>query len=152
MKYHPLSIENLETNVEMFKAFLSTEGIDALTWADIKKNDGDRLEKLVNSFSHIFFESLIEKGSYFSYLNEYEFQLIHFRKNDFEMIVFKSDSPIKLQTSDELKGEIIYQTKSYLKTREVTISLYYHLGFRHTTKELFHHFCLAYAESKSYTA
>ena len=150
MKYHPLSTKDLETNVEIFKAYLASEGIDAKMWEQIKKENSDKLASLISNFSTLFFESLSENYAYFKVLEGKSFTILHFRNDDYEGLSFIPDENKSLDKNHvEISGEIVYATKEYKKSKSLTISLHYHAGYRPCDKSEFNKLALLYAENRS---
>ncbi len=146
---YALNLTELEYNSELFKAYLSSEGIDADLWKKIKSTDIGRTDEIISAFSKLFVDHL-DTYAYYKKTSNRNVTCIHFRTNDYVQVSLKIDSDMsKIKVLDEEHyGEIILETKPYIKERKTTKYLYYKLGFRKVDSTQFNKLCLAYAANK----
>ena len=67
MKYHRLSQDQLNSVYKQFILFLSSKGIDKECWDFIKKENNDKISLLLDEFSDIMWEEIINKCSFFTF-------------------------------------------------------------------------------------
>ena len=67
MKYHRLSQDQLNSVYKQFILFLSSKGIDKQYWDSIKKENNNKISLLLDQFSDIIWEEIINKCSFFTF-------------------------------------------------------------------------------------
>lgn len=124
--YRDLSIEELKHFEQEFKEFLAVNGIDAELWIQIKKEDSDKVNQLISSFSDVIYNSVLLKMEYIEFATEKDIKYFHYGKEKAELIGLESDSISFLDKDAVLKAiednEVTIKTyrtsKSYTKSRE----------------------------------
>lgn len=70
MKYRRLSPEELSALEKEFIKFLIINGIDASEWDKIKKNDQKKAVEMMDIFSDVVFEGIVNKVEYIEYFDQ----------------------------------------------------------------------------------
>ena len=61
MKYSRLSLQDLQDLETEFVEFLVLNGIPAEDWEELKKQDSDKVEQVIDHFSDVIWESVLRK-------------------------------------------------------------------------------------------
>lgn len=89
MKYRRLTTEEFEQMHEEFSVFLATQGIDKEKWDDLKANQIDKAEEIMDIFSDVVFEKALEKCNYVERISETEIIAVEFGEKSARMILVK---------------------------------------------------------------
>ena len=65
MKYHRLSQDQLNSVYKQFVFYLSSKGIDNKLWGIIKKEESRKMDLLLDEFSEIVWDKIMNKCSFF---------------------------------------------------------------------------------------
>lgn len=87
MKYRLLSKEQFEALNEEFATFLATNGIDKDAWDTIKSNNPDQVDNLLEQFSDLVWEDVLNRTKYLEHYAEQSINLFHCEPNQISRIV-----------------------------------------------------------------
>ena len=130
MRFRRLTLEELKELHQEFIQFLSSNTITGEDWKDIKENNYDKAEKLIEIFSDIVLEKSLRNIHYLEkretnnvllfWCKETEIELIGVNLTDSKDIDLTNDSHIKSLSEGDLKVETnTFKTKkSYSQNRE----------------------------------
>ncbi len=128
MKYRRLTKEEFEALHEDFIYFLSANTITGDDWKKIKAETPEKAEQLLNMFSDIAWEKVLEKSEYVERIGEREWMSAHFGEQSAHMVLLRSttNEPIPNEVkASEIKSalknktlELVQGTKKYSKLRE----------------------------------
>jgi hypothetical protein len=124
--YRELTIEELKHFEQEFKEFLAVNGINSDLWIELKKNDLEKVNQLISSFSDVIYNSVLLKMEYVEFATEKDIKYFYYGKDKAELIGLESDSvsfldkDAVLKAIEENKVSIkAYRTnKEYTQTRE----------------------------------
>jgi len=124
--FRELTIDELKHFEQEFKEFLAVNGIDADLWYKLKKNDSEKVNQLISSFSDVIYNSVLLKMEYIEFATEKDIKYFYYGKEKAELIGLESDSisflnkDAVLKAIEENKISIkAYRTnKEYTQTRE----------------------------------
>lgn len=122
-------MEEFKSLEDEFVSFLVVNGIDADTWAKMKKKQGQKAEKIMNSFSQVVFEKIYRNAAYLYKIEKDAVFCFYFKEKEAQMIGFQFENSNHLDLGsidiyrtfqNELikKASLVSQTKNYLKKRE----------------------------------
>ena len=89
MKYHRLSQDQLNSVYKQFILFLSSKGIDKKYWDSIKKENNNKTFLLLDEFSEIIWEKIMNECSFFNYNSKDQLFLFNSKKKTISVIVIK---------------------------------------------------------------
>lgn len=89
MKYHRLSHEQLISVYKQFIIFLSSQGIDKKYWDIIKQQENEKANLLIDQFSDIVWEKIINECEFFTYSSKDQLFLFNSKKETISVIVLK---------------------------------------------------------------
>ena len=139
MKYHRLSQDQLNSVYKQFILFLSSKGIDKQYWDSIKKENNNKISLLLDQFSDIIWEEIINKCSFFTFNSKDQLFFFNSKKKSISVIVIKClNRNINIQTKkgwnwilNNLKNKdlSIYQSsRNYPEERNIYIYKYLKKG------------------------
>ena len=100
MKYHRLSHEQLISVYKQFIIFLSSQGIDKKYWDIIKQQENEKANLLIDQFSDIVWEKIINECEFFTYSSKDQLFLFNSKKKTISVIVLKCiNKKINIQTN-----------------------------------------------------
>lgn len=104
MKYSRLTKEQLEEMHNEFITFLSTQGIDAKEWEEIKKNKPEVAEEELDVFSDLVWEKVLSNVRYLEHFSPQQIFLFKIEEFQIRLIGVKLDNEaINLSTRDGYK-------------------------------------------------
>lgn len=129
MKYKRLTLEELNTLEKEFIQFLSSAQITANDWEKMKSAEPEKAEELIDVFSDVVYDKVMQKIKYAEYRDEKTLNLYYFAKEKVELVGMKVSANSKLNlNSDDLFKEwktnndagvnIFKSEKKYNKNRE----------------------------------
>lgn len=127
--YRALSLKELELFEQEFKEFLAVNGIDADLWKKIKESDEDKVNKIIDTFSDVIYNSVLHKMEYIQYATLHDIKYFYYGKEKAELIGLQSneitfDDPKKVAKAIE-EGKVSiksYKTaKEYAQKREIEL-------------------------------
>lgn len=130
MKYRRLTKEEFEELHEEFILFLSANTITGDDWKKIAENEPETADKLMDMFSDLAFEKVLEKAEFVERTTEREYMSARFGENRADMIILRSrtgELPVEMSSQEMKKAldskafELIKGSKSYHKLREQEI-------------------------------
>lgn len=92
MKYARLTKEQLEEMHEEFITFLSTQGIDAKEWKEIKKDKPEVAEEEIDIFSDLVWEKVLNKVNYLEHFSKQQMFLFKIEEFQISLIGVKVDN------------------------------------------------------------
>ena len=92
MKYHRLNEEQFHEMHEEFSIFLASNGIDKKKWGDIKQNIPNSVDTLLDNFSDLVWEKIIQQCSYLDFTTNNQLFLFHAGEANVDVIVVKVNS------------------------------------------------------------
>lgn len=92
MKYRRLTIEELKDMENEFVRFLVSNTVTAEDWEKIKKENPERAEKLIEIFSDVVFDKVLEKVKYIEHRNQYDIKTFRCLDDKIELLGLKVSS------------------------------------------------------------
>ena len=104
MKYKRLTTEELQALEKEFVNYLSAAQITAGDWEKMKKNELQKAEELIDVFSDMVYENVMNKIKYLEYRDEKSLNIFHFTDEGVLMVGLrvKENSSINLLENDVL--------------------------------------------------
>jgi len=100
MKYHRLSHDQLISVYKQFIIFLSSQGIDKKYWDIIKQQENEKANLLIDQFSDIVWEKIINECKFFTYSSKDQLFMFNSKKKTISVIVLKCiNKKINIQTN-----------------------------------------------------
>jgi NAD-specific glutamate dehydrogenase len=129
MKYKRLTLEELNTLEKEFIQFLSSAQITASDWEKMKSAEPKKAEELIDVFSDVVYDKVMQKIKYAEYRDEKTLNLYYFGNEKVELVGMKVSANSKLNlNSDDLFKEwktnndagvnIFKSERIYIKQRE----------------------------------
>jgi len=139
MKYHRLSQDQLNSVYKQFIFFLSSKGIDKKLWDIIKKEESRKTGLLLDEFSEMVWDKIMNECSFFNYSDKDQLFLFNSKKKSISVIVVKClNKKINIQNNKDWnwilknikdKDISIYQSsRKYPEQRNVYIYKYLKKG------------------------
>ncbi|MDB2456804.1 DUF6495 family protein [Flavobacteriaceae bacterium] len=91
MEYKRLSTEQFEALHEEFATFLATNSIDKKEWDLLKLNEIEKAEVLLDLFSDMVWNDVLDKELFIEHLNPNHFFLFECLKDEINLILLKSE-------------------------------------------------------------
>ena len=85
MKYHRLSQDQLNSVYKQFIFYLSSKGIDKKLWSIIKKKESRKMDLLLDEFSEMVWDKIMNECSFFNYSDKDQLFLFNSKKNLFRL-------------------------------------------------------------------
>lgn len=102
MKYHRLSQDQLNSVYKQFVFFLSSKGIDKKLWDIIKKEESRKTGLLLDEFSEMVWDKIMNECSFFNYSDKDQLFLFNSKKKSISVIVVKClNNEINIQTNKD---------------------------------------------------
>ena len=147
VKYRQLTQKELKEFEKEFIDFLVVNGITADEWVDLKSNDKEKAELIIDKFSDVIFESILRKVNYLEFISAKSIKCFQCVKD--KMVLVGIDAPKNSNidftksiptTFDDL--EVYTTEKSYLKQRELELFNLIESGAQISRGEWFKKLCL----------
>lgn len=107
IKYIRLSKQDFEEMHQDFAIFLASNSIDKKKWDDLKLNEPNVAEDLLDVFSDFIWENVLTNVNYLQYYSENIINLIHCQKTKMNAFVLKSkNNKISLLTEEGINWAI----------------------------------------------
>jgi hypothetical protein len=147
VKYRKLSKEELNEFEEEFINFLVINGITADEWINIKANQKEKAEGIIDKFSDVIFESILRKTNYLEFIAPKSIKCFQCLKDNIVLIGIDASSESKIdftkQINTDFDGlEVYTSTKKYKKQRELEMFDLINAGAQISDGELFKRLCL----------
>ena len=134
MEYKRLSTEQFEALHEEFATFLATNSIDKKEWDLLKLNEIEKAEVLLDLFSDMVWNDVLDKELFIEHLNPNHFFLFECLKDKINLILLKSEdhtidftSPSGLQwVQDNFQSEslsLFQSSKTYSNRKQEIFDL-----------------------------
>ncbi len=137
VKYRRLSIDELKELESEFVRFLASNSVTADDWVGIKEKTPEKAEQLMDMFSDIVFEKILEKVDYLEHKRKGDLRVYKFLDDHIKMVGMyvegettldftKNESPeVMMQQLRQSGGNVKMFTgeKKYKKTKEMEIFL-----------------------------
>jgi hypothetical protein len=155
MKYRLLSWEELQELETEFIEFLSANGIDGQHWKKIKEKTPEKIDRFVELFSDVIFETSMRKISYLELRSKHHLVCFHCLEKELVAVGMKdplmrpevdftnSDFLAKSSSAAPAGLEIYTSTKPYESQREQELFALMQKGAVITDNKLFNSLCLA---------
>ena len=136
MKYRILNNKELEPLKDEFIKFLSANTVTGKDWVKLKSNKPNEALKLVEIFSDIIWEKVLDKIKYLEHRDDKYLKVFYCGENKFELVAFKvnavnapsllDETTFKLLGSGELKfseldAEFYSSEKNYTLSRNMEV-------------------------------
>ena len=92
MKYRRLTLEELNDMETEFVRFLVSNTVTAEDWEKLKSDDPERAEKLIEIFSDIVFDKVLEKVKYIEHRSPYDIKTFRCLEDKIELLGLKVSS------------------------------------------------------------
>ena len=147
VKYRQLTQKELNEFEKEFIDFLVVNGITADEWVNLKSNDKEKAELIIDKFSDVIFESILRKVNYLEFISAKSIKCFQCLKD--KMVLVGIDAP-KNSNIDFTKSiptnfddlEVYTTEKSYLKQRELELFNLIESGAQISRGEWFKKLCL----------
>ncbi len=151
MKYARLTKEQLEEMHTEFITFLSTQGIDAKEWADLKANKSAIAEQEIDLFSDLVWEKVLNTVQYLEHFSPQQIFLFKIEERQMSLIGIKLENEtINLATREGYKWlqkhlldddvTLYKSTKAIVEDRNTDIFALIKQGSNITKGELYEYF------------
>ncbi len=100
MKYKRLSNEELQELEPEFVNFLATNQVIASEWLDLKDNNPERVEELIEIFSDMVFENVLKKIKYVEHVTRQDWMVFHCKEEGLHMIGIQLSDESGLDLTD----------------------------------------------------
>ncbi len=128
LKYTRLTKEQFDYLSEEFSLFLASKAIDSKQWDNIKSNSPERVDLILDLFSDIVWDDILNKVNYIENISATHLFLFKCNEKSIESIIIKSnDSSINFKSEDDRlwlfnnfnskKIEILRSTKRFRTKR-----------------------------------
>lgn len=131
MKYSRLSKEQFEALHEEFSQFLASQSIDKEAWEVLKKEKSNSVDGLLDIFSDITWDKVLDKATYLENLSPQTLFLFKLMEQEMRVLVIKTKSPLNLITKESLQWlqehftsdevELLTASKGYSANRKMDI-------------------------------
>ena len=101
MKYHRLSKADLEELKDEFVKFLATNGLEAKEWEELKKEDPEKTDALIDQFSDLVIHRALTNIAALKLVTQNEVYVFHFEKEQAEVV------HLKIGTDHDLTDETV---------------------------------------------
>jgi hypothetical protein len=153
-KYRLLTLEELYELEKEFIDFLILNNIAADEWEQLKKEDPETTDRILNLFSDVVFESIMRKVEYLEYREQKEIKtfqclahklvLVGLEANEQSEVDFNDPSYIQKAIQNSPASLKIYTSeKPYSKSRELELFEMIRAGCTISDGKLFKALCLA---------
>jgi len=150
LKYRRLHAEELEALRDDFIQFLAANSITAEDWTQIKAAQPEKADQLLDIFSDIVWEKVLEKINFLEFRWSNQLRLFKFDDEKAEMVNIKiEDAEFDFRNPDHLRKiaeekiqlkslnpEITKGKKKHNKLREMEVFYYMEQGGKPTSEEL----------------
>ncbi len=147
VKYRQLTQKELKEFEKEFIDFLVVNGITADEWVNLKSNDKEKAELIIDKFSDVIFESILRKVNFLEFISPLSIKCFQCLKD--KMVLVGIDAPKNSNidftksiptTFDDL--EVYTTEKSYSKQRELELFDLIESGAQISRGEWFKKLCL----------
>jgi hypothetical protein len=142
LSFRKLTEDELEELKEEFVQYLVANGVDALLWEQLKKDEPEESELFIQQFSNVVLQKSLEKIEYLEHRTPSDVKLFYCGKETIDLIAIKS-SVVDLTNMAEFNAEefknieIFKANKPYSKNREVELFEMTEKGCQITTHTLY---------------
>jgi len=105
MKYRRLRQEELEEMESEFIHFLSANSVTADEWKKLKAEEPEKVERLIDMFSDIVFDKVLEKVEYLELKTPKDFRTFHCQDDKIEMLGLLVDGKTEFDFTKNLSPE-----------------------------------------------
>jgi cag pathogenicity island protein 24 len=149
MKYKRLSSEELQALEPEFINFLATNSITAPDWVNLKETNMERVEELIELFSDMVYENILQKIAYLEYLSPRDLMIFHCKGESLHMVGIQLSDECGIDLTDEdffdlwqstegIRGISVYsKEKKYNDERAVDVFQLIQSGCVITNEKLF---------------
>ena len=149
MLYRRLTKEEFDNMSEDFSIFLASNSIDKAEWDEIKANDTEKADGMLDIFSDLVFEKALSSCKYLERISETEIHTYFFAEKQAHMITIQVKEGVSADFVHDKLSEIFIQllkdknlnvlqgTKAYEKKREVEMFEIMQKGAQFSKGELY---------------
>ncbi len=101
MKYKRLSSEELQALEPEFIHFLATNSITAPDWVTLKDTHMERVDELIDLFSDMVYENILQKIKYLEYLSPRDLMIFHCKEDTLQMVGIQLSDECGIDLTDE---------------------------------------------------
>lgn len=157
-KYRLLTIEELQALEKEFVEYLAVNGIGGPDWQNLKRQEPEKADRIVELFSDVVFEGTMRKVRFLEFRSEKMVQcfqcldeklvLVALEASPMTEVDFTDASFIQRAVDEGIPGLKVFTTeKPYGKTREVELFDMVQAGCQVADGQLFKALLLAHTES-----
>lgn len=121
MKYRRLRADELEEMEREFITFLASNSITSDDWEKLKKEDSEKTEQLIQLFSDIVFDKVLDKVEYLEYKAPKDLKTFHFGPDKAIMLGVRVDGESRI---DFTKNESPEQMSGQMLLSDARLKLY----------------------------
>lgn len=140
-KYRLLTIDELNEFDKEFVDFLVVNGIEPDKWLELKENDQESVDKIIELFSDVILESVLRRVNYIQFKSKKYVHAIHCLEDKMVSIALEDIAADSEKSGDEDKREnslSIYKSeKEYVENREKEIFDLIQKGYQISDGDLF---------------
>jgi len=148
MKYRRLSSEELSELEKEFIDFLIVNGVTADVWVDLKADDKEKADSIIDSFSDVVFEGILRKTQYLDFVTPTSVKSFQCLANEIVLVGLDSEVSSGIDftkndwQSDFSDLKIYNSSKQYKNSREEELFNMIQNGASISNGELFKQLCL----------
>lgn len=122
MKYRRLTIEELNDMENEFVRFLVSNGVTADDWEKIKVENPTKADGLINIFSDVVFDKVLEKVKYIEFRTPNDIKTFRCLEDKIELLGLRINGPSNI---DFTKGQPLQDMLIYIKNApEGSVQMY----------------------------
>ena len=149
VKYRKLSQNELKEFEKEFINFLVVNSITADEWVEIKANQKDKAEGIIDKFSDVIFESILRKANYLEFVSPKSIKCFQCLADEIVLVGVDAPKESNLDFTKQINSnfdnlEVYTSTKKYKKQRELEIFDLIKAGAQISDGELFKKLCLLF--------
>lgn len=112
MKYRRLTLAELNDMENEFVRFLVSNGVTADDWERVKTESPERAEKLIEIFSDVVFDKVLEKVKYIEHRSRYDIKTFRCLEDKIELLGLKVNSAAGI---DFTQNQLFENMMTYIK-------------------------------------
>jgi hypothetical protein len=148
MKFKRLALDDFKTLEPEFINFLATNQITAQDWINIKNSQHTKMNELLDGFSDLVYEKVLQKINFLEHRTEKELKIFHFEKEQVTLLSMQLDALSELdftkhnfvdlfKDSNLDKISVFSSSKNYQNERNLEVFQLLESGCSITDEKLF---------------
>ena len=122
MKYARLSLHDLKDLEKEFVEFLVVNGIEADEWENLKKEETEKVEKIIGQFSDVIWEGVLRKTEFVEHRSKNKLTICRVKNEELITLHIQSnDSNLDLTKHDDISTIIFTVKKDEVRVQKEAI-------------------------------